>query len=317
MLGWRLLVSAVLIPAFIGLCYIDARCGPSAPVLFCLTLLIAVRSAWELVGLFHTRSFHPSFVECALLSCLVVASAWLPHVEALKGLDRAGIDSGLVFGLCILWLLASNAIRYRTAGHQMETLGAELLIVSYAGLLLCLTARLRWIGDQTEGAASSYCALGSLILAAKCGDIGAYTFGRLFGQRKMAPLLSPGKTWAGFFGALVVAAIGSYLWLQFAQNLFNQQWYPGSAIVSLSFGVLVAIAGIVGDLCESLIKRDLGKKDAAALLPGFGGLIDLTDSIVYAGPIAYLLWLTLPLAKWTAEPLRGLAMAVRSAVHWL
>jgi phosphatidate cytidylyltransferase len=85
----------------------------------------------------------------------------------------------------------------------------------------------------------------------------------------------------------------------------------------LSYGVLVAIAGIVGDLCESLIKRDLGKKDAAALLPGFGGLVDLTDSIVYAGPIAYLLWLTLPPATWTADPLARLAMAVPSPFHWL
>jgi phosphatidate cytidylyltransferase len=55
---------------------------------------------------------------------------------------------------------------------------------------------------------------------------------------------------------------------------------------------------MVGDLCESLIKRDLGKKDAAALMPGFGGLLDLTDSVLYAGPIAYLLWIVLPLRTW-------------------
>jgi phosphatidate cytidylyltransferase len=84
----------------------------------------------------------------------------------------------------------------------------------------------------------------------------------------------------------------------------------------VSYGVLVALAGIVGDLCESLIKRDLDKKDAAALLPGFGGLIDLTDSIVYAGPLAYLLWLTLPLANWTAASVRQ-GMAVLSPFHWL
>jgi phosphatidate cytidylyltransferase len=316
MLGWRLVVSAVLIPAFVGLCYLDARFGSSAPVLLCLTLLIAVRSSWELVGLFRTRSFEPSFVETALLSSVLVLSAWLPHLEALNWLERAGVDSALVFGLAVLWLLASNALRYQAPGKSMETLGAELLIVSYAGLLLCLTARLRWVGGG-EDATRGYYVLGSLIIAAKSGDIGAYTFGRLFGRRKMAPLLSPGKTWAGFFGALVVAGLASYLWLQFAHNLFNENWFPGSAIVCLIYGVVVAIAGIVGDLCESLIKRDLGKKDAAALLPGFGGLVDLTDSIVYASPIAYVLWSSLPPATWTADPLTRLAMAVPSLFHWL
>jgi phosphatidate cytidylyltransferase len=61
---------------------------------------------------------------------------------------------------------------------------------------------------------------------------------------------------------------------------------------------VISIAGMIGDLCESLIKRDLGKKDAAALMPGFGGLLDLTDSVCYAGPIAYLLWTVLPLRTW-------------------
>ncbi len=84
----------------------------------------------------------------------------------------------------------------------METLGAELIIVAYVGVLLCLTAELRWVA----GAQAGYLVLGSLIIAAKCGDIGAYTLGRLFGRRKMAPRFSPGKTWAGAIGALIGSA---------------------------------------------------------------------------------------------------------------
>lgn len=298
MLGWRLLVSAVLIPGFIAVFYLDARLGESALLLLCVALLIAVRSAWELVGLFRTRSFEPSFPQTAALAGLVVASAWVPHIEGLAAIQAAGLDLALIFGLAVLWLLASNAFRYDAPGRRMETLGAELLIVTYAGLLLCLTVRLRWVGGDPAEQSRGYFALGSLIVAAKCGDTGAYTFGRLFGRRKMSPLLSPGKTWAGAVGALVVAGLGSWLWLQFAPRLFQASWTPGPAPVCVTYGVIVAIAGIVGDLCESLIKRDLGKKDAAALLPGFGGVIDLTDSVVYAGPVAYLLWLTLPLANW-------------------
>jgi phosphatidate cytidylyltransferase len=305
MLGWRLVVSAVLIPAFVGVFYLDARLGEAAPVLLALGLLIAVRSSWELVGLLRTRAFEPSFAQTAALSGLVVASAWLPHLNGLAWIDRAGLDSALIFGLALLWLLASKAARYRTPGNRMETLGAELFIVGYAGLLLCLTVRLRWVGTAGTGVVEQsrgYYALGSLIVAAKCGDTGAYAFGRLFGRRKMSPLLSPGKTWAGAVGALVCAGLGSWAWLQFAPRLFGGTWTPGNPFVCVVYGVVLAIAGIVGDLCESLIKRDVGKKDAAALLPGFGGLIDLTDSVVYAGPVAYLLWLILPLANWTSAP---------------
>jgi phosphatidate cytidylyltransferase len=301
MLGWRLLVSAVLIPVFVGLFYLDARLGPSAPVLLCLALLIAVRSAWELVGLFRTRSFEPNFAQTAALAGLVAASAWLPHVAGFQVLERVGLDSGLIFGLALLWLLASNAFRYEGPGRRMETLGAELFIVAYAGLLLCLTVRLRWVGADPLEQARGYYVLGSLIIAVKCGDTGAYTFGRLLGRRKMSPLLSPGKTWAGAVGALIGGGLGSWLWLQFGPRLFGATWMPGSALVCILYGVILAVAGLVGDLCESLIKRDLGKKDAAALLPGFGGLIDLTDSVVYAGPIAFLLWQALPLVTWTAR----------------
>ena len=62
----------------------------------------------------------------------------------------------------------------------------------------------------------------------------------------------------------------------------------------LAYGLVIAIVGMVGDLCESLIKRDLGKKDSAPLMPGFGGLLDLLDSVIFTGPIAYLLWLAWP-----------------------
>ncbi|HET6323519.1 MAG TPA: phosphatidate cytidylyltransferase, partial [Planctomycetaceae bacterium] len=232
---------------------------------------------------------------------LVAASAWVPHIPALQVIERDGLDSGLIFGLALLWLLASNAFRYESPGKRMETLGSELFIVAYAGLLLCLTVRLRWIGADPVEQARGYYALGSLIIAVKCGDTGAYTFGRLFGRRKMSPLLSPGKTWAGAAGALVGGGLGAWLWLQFGPRLFGANWTPGASLLCCLYGVILAVVGLVGDLCESLIKRDLGKKDAAALLPAFGGLIDLTDSVVYAGPIAYLLWQTLPLVTWTAN----------------
>jgi phosphatidate cytidylyltransferase len=226
-----------------------------------------------------------------------VVSAWVPHLSSAVS-DKGPFDTlGLplfVFAISVLWLLASNAARYREPGGRMETLGAELIIVAYVGVLLCLTAELRWVA----GAQAGYLVLGSLIIAAKCGDIGAYTLGRLLGRRKMAPRLSPGKTWAGAVGGLIGSALGAWLWLGWAPPYFDARWTGCPAVWSVVYGVVISVAGMIGDLCESLIKRDLGKKDAAALMPGFGGLLDLTDSVLYAGPIAYLLWTVLPLRTW-------------------
>ncbi len=151
MLRWRLLVSAILIPAFAFLFYLDQRAGESAPILLAVALAIAIRSAWELAELFRVRSFEPSFAETALLASVLVASAWIPHLRqtaAFKGAIGELEFPLLVFALCVLWLLASNAARYRAPGGRMETLGSELIIVCYVGLLLCLTAQLRWVAAR-------------------------------------------------------------------------------------------------------------------------------------------------------------------------
>jgi phosphatidate cytidylyltransferase len=157
-----------------------------------------------------------------------------------------------------------------------------------------VTAQLRWVAGTQAG----YLALGSLVIAAKSGDIGAYTLGRLFGRRKMVPRLSPGKTWMGGLGALLGAAAGSWAWLTWGTPLFNSAWQAPAWYWSVLYGAIIGVVGLIGDLCESLIKRDVGQKDSAALLPGFGGLLDLLDSVLYAGPVAYVLWLVLPLATW-------------------
>ncbi len=196
------------------------------------------------------------------------------------------------FSLFVLVLFLRAAISYREPGRSMETLGVEVLGLSYLGFLLAVTTQLRWVA----GAEAGYFVLGSLVIAAKCGDIGAYTLGRLFGKRKLIPRLSPGKTWMGFWGALLGAALGAWAWLSFAPPLFGDTVKPAPAGWAILYGVILGLVGLIGDLCESLIKRDVGQKDSAPLFPGFGGLLDLLDSVLYAGPVAYVLWLTLPLA---------------------
>lgn len=297
MLGSRLLISAILIPTFIGLCVADHKLGDAALVLLALCILLAICCVYELTLMLRHVGLNPQLLLTTLLTVAVVGAGWSTQITN-DSADQPGITSlapiTLAFVAAILLLFLKGAIAFREPGQSMQTLGSELLIVSYVGVLLAVTAQLRWVA----GASAGYLVLGSLVVAAKSGDIGAYTLGRLFGKRKMAPHLSPGKTWAGFCGALLGAGGGALLWLQFATPRFNSEWTAPAWTWCLVFGVTIGLVGLIGDLCESLIKRDVGQKDSAALMPGFGGLLDLLDSILYAGPVAYLLWLLLPLQTW-------------------
>lgn len=295
MLGWRLGLSAIIIPALILLFYLDARCGASAPVLLALCLALGLRSAYELVLLLRPRFPDVSIPGCGVCVAALALAAWTPH---LIGTANATAEAlawvACVMAPCVAGLLAHQAWLYREPGRRMEMLGAHLLVVCYVGLLLAVTVQLRWVA----GAEAGYLAIGSLVVATKMGDTTAYTVGRLFGKRKMAPILSPGKTWAGFGGAIGGAAVSAWAWFQFATPLFDKSWQPPAWYWSLLYGAVLGLVGLLGDLCESLIKRDMRQKDAAALMPGFGGLLDLLDSIFYAGPVAFILWRILPLETW-------------------
>lgn len=295
MLGWRLGLSAIIIPALVFLFFLDARCGKSAPVLLVLCLALGMRSAYELVLLLRPRFPEVSAGACGICVAAVVLAAWAPHLDGAANATTEALASvASVFAVCVAGLMAHQAWLYREPGRRMEELGAQLLVVSYVGLLLAVTVQLRWVAGVEAG----YLAIGSLVVATKMGDTTAYTFGRLFGHRKMAPILSPGKTWAGFAGAIAGASVSAWAWLQFATPLFRESWQPPAWYWSLLYGAVLGLVGLLGDLCESLIKRDMRQKDAAALMPGFGGLLDLLDSVFFAGPVALILWRILPLQTW-------------------
>jgi len=314
MLGWRVLCSAILIPALIGVFVLDHRAGSAAPFLFVLVVILVWRASFEFSDLLRTRSFEPSYHMIACCSTAIVVAAWLTrlpgnevhHVLAsfrsFRGVTESHSGSVpnltlamLAFALSVLAIFLRGAIRYREPGKTMETAGAEILGVAYIGCLLTVTAQLRWISGHQAG----YLVLASLVIAVKSGDTMAYTFGRLWGKRKMVPTLSPGKTWMGGVGALVGSSLGTWAWLHWAPGLFFDNAEPCPAGWSLLYGAILGVVGLIGDLAESLIKRDVEKKDSAALMPGFGGLLDLIDSVIFAGPVAFVLWLILPLPTWS------------------
>jgi phosphatidate cytidylyltransferase len=121
----------------------------------------------------------------------------------------------------------------------------------------------------------------ALVATVVCSDTGGYAVGAFLGKHPMAPSVSPKKSWEGFAGSVAVCALCGGLYLPL---VLHATWWQG-----VLFGLAVVVAATVGDLSESLIKRDLGIKDMGALLPGHGGVMDRIDSLLVAAPVAWAL----------------------------
>ena len=122
------------------------------------------------------------------------------------------------------------------------------------------------------------------VLITKISDSGAYVVGSLIGRHKMIPRISPGKTWEGFGGAIVVSALASLLFVHFLGDKLRGM----NALHGLILGIILGLAAVVGDLIESIFKREAGVKDSGRFFPGIGGILDLLDSLLFNAPIMYL-----------------------------
>jgi len=121
------------------------------------------------------------------------------------------------------------------------------------------------------------------VFVIKSSDIGAYAIGTLYGKRKFSPKISPGKTWEGMGGACAAAVIVA---VGFAVGCGIMAWW-----MAVGFGLCFAFLGQMGDLAESMMKRDAERKDSANKVPGFGGVLDIIDSILVAAPFGYLFFM--------------------------
>ena len=125
---------------------------------------------------------------------------------------------------------------------------------------------------------------------AKGSDIGAYTMGRIAGRNKLWPRLSPNKTIEGAIGGLAFGVLASLIVSSVARFALRAPCLGW--LESIAFGLVVAPAAQLGDLMESMIKRDCAVKDASSAVPGFGGVLDVLDSLLFAAPVAYGFWIT-------------------------
>ncbi|WP_445445138.1 phosphatidate cytidylyltransferase [Clavibacter sp. km3a] len=177
-----------------------------------------------------------------------------------------------------LWRVVEQAVPARRTSRRalVGDVGSSLFLLAYVGLLgsfaVLLTA-----GDDGE-----WWTLAFLILVICC-DTGAYVAGLNFGKHPMAPTISPKKTWEGFAGAVVAAVVAGILLSIF---MIRQEWWFGIVL-----GLVIVVTATLGDLAESLMKRDLGVKDISSWLPGHGGFLDRLDSVLPSAAVAYALFL--------------------------
>jgi len=281
----RIIVGTLLALAVGAVLIGDQWLAPVFPCLFACIAMLGLLSSRELVRL-YPPIFRPN-LQLTVLSVLLVLSAnWYQPLAALLSLPVARSPWVPVLFAFVLAMLAAflyELARYREPGAAVPRLALTLFTIAYIGLLPSFFAQLRWLHPDPARASLLMCLT---IAVPKFGDVGAYFIGTFFGRTKMTPILSPKKTWEGATGGLlfsVAMAVG----LGFIAPIF-----PRGLFEAVAFGVIVGIAGMLGDLAESLIKRDCQTKDASHTLPGFGGMLDVIDSVLFAAPVAYA-WLHL------------------------
>ena len=184
-----------------------------------------------------------------------------------------------VLGLCLRQFFSKS----NTAG--IVAISTTLFGLMYVPWLLNFIQKINFFFPVQSGLAvdGKYYVV-YFILVTKFSDSGAYAVGSLIGKHKMIPRISPGKTWEGFAGAIVVSTLGSVLFAHF----FRDRLVGMNLLHAIILGIILSVCAVVGDLIESLFKREAGVKDSGRLFPGIGGILDLLDSLLFNAPIMYL-----------------------------
>jgi len=178
-----------------------------------------------------------------------------------------------VLGLCLRQFFA----RSNTAG--ILAISTTLFGLMYVPYLLNFIQKINYF----PGIEGQFYLL-YFILITKFSDMGAYAVGSLIGRHKMIPRISPGKTWEGFFGAILVSTGASVAFT----GLLGRHLAGMNYLHAVILGVVLSVCAVVGDLIESIFKREAGVKDSGRFFPGIGGILDLLDSLLFNAPIMYL-----------------------------
>jgi phosphatidate cytidylyltransferase len=265
----RILTAIVLIPLVLFLVFL----GPRWQWVFSLFVAaVAVLAGWEFLGLAEKAGASPPRVAVlvALVALFAVNFQWPDRTAA-------------IFGILSLALLVYCTF-LRPVEQVMGDASASIFCLLYVGFTLIALPTLREEANGPSLVAFLFCVVW-------VGDIAALYVGRAWGRHKLAPTLSPNKTWEGALGSVAGSVLMAGGLLGLAELL--QQWdsailtFPGDYWYWLLLAVVVNVAAQIGDLAESALKRSAGVKDSGSLLPGHGGVLDRIDALLLAAPVLW------------------------------
>lgn len=242
---------------------------------------LAAAGLWEFYGLVEQRGLV-CFRELGLFAGVILMASTHYYVTRAPGFQlgpgkpndfETGVLVLFVLGLCVRQLFDPRN------PHGIVAIATTLLGLMYVPWLLNFIQKINYL----DGVDGRFYVL-YLLIVTKFSDIGAYCVGSLIGRHKMIPRISPGKTWEGFAGAVVISTGASVLLAHFAGGRLKEMT-PGHA---LAIGLILSLGAVVGDLIESAFKREAGAKDSGRLFPGIGGILDLIDSPLFNAPLLYL-----------------------------
>lgn len=277
--GGRSLKSSVIVGLILGAVFLASILV--VPQLFILLVSIAAAAgAWEFAGALRAKNWYVPRVPVTVGSALIMPITYFGGQQ--EGAKWQWISAFFIVLALIIWrqvhILVEGKVADRTLKHTLADFAAAALVVTYVPLTVSFAA-LILAHENGQWWVLIYVTTVAFI------DTAGYLVGRKFGKHKLAPGVSPKKTWEGLLASTTAGAVVS---ITGSLLLGKPLWF------ALLFAGCMLLAAVFGDLAESLIKRDLGLKDMSSLLPGHGGVMDRLDSIIPATLIAYLL-LQLPI----------------------
>lgn len=284
MLKHRLIFGTLMTVAFVGLVLFDAwldgslssqeSCAPIyATLLTTFLIIVAIPANLELSALANSAGAK-IFLPISIAGSVLLSTTW--YWSQFSGNRYVFIALFFTFAicLCIFAVFLWQGIRFAYIGAFVN-IGANLIALIYLGVLTSFILAVRI--DFGPIPFLMY------IFVVKCSDIGAYTIGRIFGRHKFSPIISPKKTWEGMAGACIFGVVVS--------SLFARIFGIMTLWQAVLFGIVFAFAGQGGDLAESMLKRAAEQKDSSDAVPGFGGVLDVIDSPLATGVLAYLFFM--------------------------